>query len=205
MFGSIPLPELLKTLLESGVALLFPRLAVLDDQAVLGGKWRTRSLLHEKVKAGTQGWGMHSSWRLAGQPGSVAEREEDNACFIESLPHPQSRPSTLLVWRKICNFRLHFALRYRIRWGYYTVGLLQGCLSTAACSHKTQNGMTRISSLKEHKDSSFIQIVSLHTGIQCWTLLLHQHEISFQTIDLTFNNQYFPSTCSAFKVIHWTD
>lgn len=163
------------------------------------GPWRTRL----PYPAG---------WRLllethSGQPNPMAGKQQDNissTCFIESIPHPQPWPSLLLVWREICSSRLCFALRYRISLEYYSAGLLQGCLSTAACSHKTQTGTTHISFLNEHEGSSFIQITSLNIRIH-WSLLLHQHKVSFQTIDLTFNNQYFLSICSAFKVIHWTD
>lgn len=171
----------------------------------------TRSLENEIIAA-WEGEGWHAGLRAAffletpsstRQPNSVAAKKQDNASSARFIVY--AIPSVLAIYPiGICNSRLHFAPRYGISLGYYTVGLLQGCLSTAACSHKTKNGTTHTSALNKHKGSSFIQMISLNIWIH-WSLLLHQHEVSLQTIDLTFNNQYFPSTCSAFKVICWTD
>lgn len=202
MFCSVPLPRLLKACWNQEL----PLVQSVSCAGCSGcsswqgqcGPWRTR-LPHPG------GWRLLLRLILDSQ--ILAGKQKDNissTCFIESAHILSPGHLCYRYEGKSAIPGCVFALRYRISLEYYSAGLLQGCLSTAVCSYKTQNGTTHISSLNEHEGSSFIQITSLNIWIH-WSLLLHQHKISFQTIDLTFNNQYFLSTCSAFKVIHWTD
>lgn len=89
-----------------------------------------------------------SSWKEAGQHFSYLLYRTycNNPC-----------PSHLCHWHEGKLAILHFNPKYRVSLGSCTVGLLQGCFSAAACSHKTQNGTT-------HFPTKWAQGLFFHTN-----------------------------------------
>lgn len=91
MFCSVPLPRLLKTLLDREVTLPFPRGAVLGAQAApygeCSGLWRAGSPPRRKVTAGARckGCALLRDSRSHWTTDSVAEKQQKNpssTCFM---------------------------------------------------------------------------------------------------------------------------